>query len=62
MNTCVAVARSFGMLDLLTAGRGEMRVMCQKWALSLLLKSAGSGREVVGDGVKNSPGRQMVVP
>ena len=29
---------------------------------SLWMKSEGSGREVVGDGVKISPGRRRVVP
>ena len=57
MNTCVAVARSSGMLDVVTAERGEMGVMCWNWDLSLCLKSEGSGREVGGDGVKNSLGK-----
>ena len=62
MNTCVAEARSLGMLDVVTAEQGEMGVMCRKWDLSLCLKSDGLGREVGGDGVKNSPGKRRVVP
>ena len=62
MNTCVDVARSLGMLDVVTAERGEMGVMCRNWDLSLCLKSEGSGREVGGDGVKNYPGKRRVVP
>ena len=36
--------------------------MCLKCCLSLDMKSTGSGREVGGDGVKNSPGSRRVVP
>ena len=56
------MARSLGMLGLLTAGRGGMVEMWRKWVFSLFRKSEGLGREVVGDGVKNSPGKRRVVP
>lgn len=62
MNTCVAVSRSIEMMNLLAAGRGEVGEMCWKWDLSLFPKSEGLGREVVGDVVKNSPGKRRLVP
>ena len=56
MNTCVAVARSLGILGLLVAEQGELGEMCQKWDLSLFPKSEGLSRDIVGDVVKNSQG------
>ena len=38
-------------------GWGGTIQMSRKWDLSLFRKSEGLGREVVGDGVKNSPGK-----
>ena len=57
MKSCAAVARSLGMLDLVTAGRGEMGEMCQKTDLSLVRKTEGLCREVARDGLRYSPGK-----
>ena len=37
-------------------------MIVRKWVRRWLRNSEGSGRVVVGDGVKNSPGRRSVVP
>ena len=56
----MAVAKSLGMLETEEAGRGAVGMIWRKW--DLLRNSEGLEREVVRDGVKNSPGKQGEVP
>ena len=63
MKTCVAEDSSGGILFFfVVVGRGKIGLTCRKWDFNVLRKSEGSGREVVEDGVKYSPGKQRVVP
>ena len=57
---CVAVDRLCGMLAFVVVGRGEIGLTCRKLAFKMLRNSEGSGRELGGDGVKNSPGNRRV--
>ena len=54
--------RLWGMLAFFVVGVGGVGLTCRKCDFSVLRNSEGSGREVVGDGVKNSPGKWRVVP
>ena len=50
------------MLVVRCVGRGDTGEIVLKWVFRRLRNSEGSGWEVVGDGVENTPGRWSVVP
>ena len=62
MKTCVAEDSSGGTFVFVVVGQDEIGLTCRKWDFNVLRKSQGSSREVVEDGVKNSPGKRRVVP
>ena len=59
--TCVAVDRLWCMLTIFMVGVGGVGLTCRKCYYSALINSEGSGRELVEDEVKNSPGKWRVV-
>ena len=62
MKTWVAVRSDGGMELFVCVRRGDTGVVDLKWVLRCVMKEEGSGREVVGDGLMNSPGRRRVAP
>ena len=50
------------MLMVRCVGRGDTDEIVLKWVLRRSRNSEGSSREVVGDGMENTPGRRSVVP